>query len=168
MRYVVRSASPVDLNPIAALLAPEIAAGTVLPRGVRADEFLVAEAEDGALVGCVALAPWAAGVVELGALVAGMKGQGVGAALVRAALSRAEAEGYSAVVALTGAPGFFERQGFTPQAVAPHQLARARLRIARDEALDYKAKVCAACPRLGGCAQTLLAFPLHAEIRACA
>lgn len=165
MSLLVRSATAADLPQIEALLRPQIAAGAVLPRTLRPEELLVAT--DGeALVGTVALAPWRAGVAELGALVAGSPGQGVGRRLVAACLERAAQQGYHTVVALTGTPGFFERVGFVASELAPHQVARREVsRLDRDPlgaALAYKAGVCGACPRLDACRQVLLCAPVTA------
>lgn len=166
----IRPALSSDVGAIAALLDPEIARGTVLPRAVVAEDFLVAE-ERGALLGVVALTPWVGEVVELGALVVGPQGRGIGAMLVEAAMARAADRGFGTVVALTGAPGFFERVGFSPRAVAPWALARG-LRRRPDPgigpAVVYKAARCAACPRLGTCNQVLLSRPAQIEVRAVA
>ncbi len=167
----IRLASPSDIPAIIALMEPEIAAGTLLPRVVRAGDFLVADGH-GALLGVVALAPWSEEVAELGSLVAGPRGQGLGAALVEAAMTEAAARGYTTVVALTGIAGFFERRGFSSVAAAPWARARgcatlpapARL----DQAIGYKARVCAACPRLEGCAQSLLCRSTASAARAVA
>lgn len=157
---VLRSALAEDIPAIEALMAPEIALGTLLPRVVRAGDFIVA-CRGGALVGAVALAPWSHEVAELGSLVALERGQGLGARLVEAAMEEARARGYREVVALTGVGGFFERQGFRSVPSAPWARARgcATLPVSGrlEAAIAYKARVCAACPRLTCCEQTLLA-----------
>ncbi|MCB9762130.1 MAG: hypothetical protein H6739_20080 [Alphaproteobacteria bacterium] len=169
----VRPAVRRDRRRIEALLAPHVEAGAVLPRAVRAADFLVAE-EAGALHGAVALTPWTAEVAELGSLVAEAPGRGVGRALVDATLALAGQRGHRAVVALTGLPGFFERLGFAASPQAPWGIARGldRVRLldqGLDQALDHKAERCATCPRLPACAQTLLVRELaHKKRRACA
>lgn len=165
---IIRPAVLDDLPALAALLAPEIARGTVLPRELDPADFLVAE-ERGALVGAVALTPWMGDVIELGALVAAVPGQGIGARLVEAAMARAGERGYGTVVALTGVPGFFERVGFSPRAVAPWAVARREKRRRPDPdigaAVVYKAGRCAACARLGTCNQVLLSRAAQVEVR---
>jgi N-acetylglutamate synthase-like GNAT family acetyltransferase len=159
---MVRDARPEDVRQIEAVMAPEVAAGRVLPRAVRADEFLVAEDPQGRIVGVVALAAWSAAVVELGSLVSAAQGRGLGALLVAAAVQEAARRGYTSIVALTSISGFFARNGFL--SVADRPWARARgcgtLPVADfpelGEAVANKARRCAACPRLAGCGQDLL------------
>lgn len=163
----IRPAVLADLPELAALLAPEIARGTVLPRELDPADFLVAE-ERGALVGAVALTPWMGDVIELGALVAAVQGRGIGARLVEAAMARAGERGYGTVVALTGVPGFFERVGFSARAVAPWAVARREKRRPDPDigaAVVYKAGRCAACARLGTCNQVLLSRAARVEVR---
>lgn len=165
---LIRPAVEADVLAIEALMAPEIATGALLPRAVDAADFLVAE-RDGVVVGAVGLKPWAAGVVELGSLVAGERGVGLGAALVAAAVAEAGARGYHTVVALTGLEGFFERHGFRAVGAAPWALARGAYALPTtptlDQAVRHKASLCAACPRLGACAQALLVRAVPVEIR---
>lgn len=167
----IRPAVSADRPVIERLMAPEVARGTLLPRAVDPADFLVAE-EQGEIVGAVALSAWTESVVELGALVAGPRGRGVGRALVAAALARAQADGFASVVALTGITGFFEAAGFSRMGATPWALARgcAALPISGrlDRALAHKAAVCAACPRLEGCAQALLCFDLQAAAQVAA
>lgn len=167
----VRAARPEDRREIERVLAPEIAAGTVLPRVVHSSEFLVAESADGRLLGVVACGSWSDSVLELGALVATERGAGVGRLLVQSLLARARRQGAHTVVALTAVPGFFERLGFVAQSTAPWSLARggcaAGMSEELGEAVAYKAGRCALCPKLQRCNQTLLAAAVHPE-RACA
>lgn len=169
--YDLRPACSSDLPGIAALMAPEIARGNLLPRAIGAEDFLVAD-EDGRLLGAVALTPWSDEVVELGSLVAGPRGRGLGRALVAGALHEAAGRGYPTVVALTSIPAFFQGQGFevvrgTPWAIA---LGCATLPVsgALEAALRWKSERCAACARLTGCQQVLLAREVGAAARACA
>lgn len=160
----IRPARPGDRAAIEAVLAPEIAAGHVLPRLIDPAAFLVAVRGE-AVVGTVALDPIEGGVVELGALVAAEKGEGVGRRLVEAALERARRGGFHTVVALTSSPGFFEAAaGFVPMPVAPWAVARENAAPEGQAAgaIRRKALTCAGCARLAGCGQVLLARPLHA------
>lgn len=172
----IRPARAGDVPAIEALIAPEIAAGTVLPREIDPSEFLVAEG-DGRLLGCVALKAWSADVVELGAMVAAEKGAGIGSLLLMAVVAWAEDRGYDVITALTAVPHFFLGQGFQAVDLTPHALARGPvvapegIGAALATAIGGKARgSCAGCPRLGSCAQALLAFAITpaAERRAVA
>ena len=165
---MIRAAVSADRVRIEALMAPEVESGTLLPRVVDTDDFLVAELR-GEIVGAVGLKAWAAGVVELGSLVSARRGLGLGGALVEAAMAEAGARGYHTVVALTGIDEFFARQGFRALGAAPWAIARGCASIPQspsmDAALRHKARICAACPRLGACAQSLLARATAVEVR---
>lgn len=153
---VPRPAREADLAEIAALVAPHVAAGTLLPPVLAARHFVVVE-EQGLLLGCVALKAWSGRVVELGSLVAGTPGRGLGRILVEAACARAVAGGFATVVALTGTPAFFLRCGFELQPDSPAAVAReGRTSAALGGALQGKARTCARCPRLARCGQALL------------
>lgn len=162
---IVRPARAADVADIAALLAPAIARGEVLPRAVRADEFLVAEAADGALVGAVALSPWNDEVVELGALVSSLPGAGVGSALARAAAIAADARGYDLIVALTHIPEWFSGRGFAPVSDPPWARVRGIPSMPDTRfpelgaAVGAKArKSCAGCAHVASCGQALVAL----------
>lgn len=161
----IRAAMSRDASTIAALVDAEVRRGTVLPRSVRAEDFLVA-CEDDRVVGAVALSPLTPAAAELGTLVATVRGRGVGRALVEAALDRAERLGFGTVVALTGAPGFFERCGFDRVGDTPWLRARRRgglgdvvpLPAPADVAgaSAAKSRACARCPLLASCRQVFL------------
>lgn len=167
----IRPAAPVDVPAISALMAPEIAAGKLLPRVVDPAEFWVAVTRAG-IVGAVALSPWSASVVELGSLVSSAPGRGVGSALVRAATEAAFERGFGRVVALTGIPDWFVRAGFSLVSATPWARARgcATLPVPADldEAIGAKARRCGVCPRLADCGQALLAMDRVAELQAAA
>ncbi len=163
----IRQASPADIHGLKALLAPEILAGTVMPRGqIDTTTFLVATDGAGLLVGCVALDYVTAHVAELGALVAAVRGLGLGRALVEAAMDLAARRGFSSVLALTAAPGFFERCGFAASPARPWLRARRARGLpsavplptaaAIDEASVARSVACERCPRLAGCRQAML------------
>jgi amino-acid N-acetyltransferase len=157
----VRDALPEDLGPISDLMSPAIAAGLVLPRNLRPEELQVAVDRTGAVVGVVGLAPWSNEVVELGSLVSNRRG--AGRLLVAAALEEAARRGFRTVVCLTGIPEFFEKVGFSLVPERPWALARGCATLRSPElpelapAVAAKSNRCAACPRLAGCSQTLLA-----------
>ncbi|MEU6062575.1 GNAT family N-acetyltransferase [Streptomyces sp. NPDC047097] len=87
-----------------------------------AGEFLVAEAPNGALEGCVALrhhpaepGPGTLAVLYNFCVAPASQGRGTGSALLRAVLARAEAEGVRALfTATTGGGELFLRYGFAP------------------------------------------------------
>jgi len=162
-----RPARPTDRVAIEALLAPEVAAGTVLPRTVDPADFLVAELDGHGIVGVVGMASWTADVVELGSLVSSLRGRGVGQLLVDAVLRHAVEAGAESVVALTGLQAWFTRRGFVAHTVQPWALARRqpvllsadRPRV--DAAAAAKARTsCALCPHLASCAQHLMVRPV--------
>lgn len=158
----IRAAAAADLPALEALLAPAIAAGDILPTQPDTRRFLVAEC-GGAVLGAVALTPWTNGVVELGSLVSGLRGVGLGSALVAAALDEAAVRGAHTVVALTGLADWFGRRGFARAPVAPWELVHAPERPAAPgpvdaRALSHKAHdSCRLCPRHAACGQVLLA-----------
>lgn len=168
----IRPAGPSDRGAIEALLAPEVAAGTLLPRSVDPTEFLVADGGERGLVGAVGLAWWTADVVELGSLVAAVSGEGIGSRLVDAVLDRAAREGARSVVALTALDGWFQRRGFGVHPVAPWALARRSPVLVPGESLHIDAALgqkatgsCHRCPRLAGCSQHLMVRAVHARSR---
>jgi len=150
---LVRAATAADVSAIEALMRPEVARGTLLPRQVKPEDFLVAEGGAAA----AALTAWTPDVVELGSVVSGERGRGLGRLLVEAACREAVARGFKTVALLTGIPGFFSGLGFAgrdnppwlPEGAAP-------LRPGIPEAVAAKARTCRACPRLAGCRQQLM------------
>ena len=167
----IRPARTPDAPVIAALMAPEVSAGRLLPRAVDPADFLVAEDELG-IAGFVALKALTDAVTELGSLVAVRRGRGVGRRLVDAAMDAASQRGYSAVVALTGEPAFFERVGFAAVHATPWARARGCETLPvhgdLDLALGVKSETCGQCDRLSTCSQALLARPARAAARVCA
>lgn len=167
---LVRGALAADVTAIRELLQPAVARGEVLPREVLAEDFQVAEL-DGVVVGAVALTRWTDRVVELGSLVAGVRGRGIGGLLVEGAAVRARAKGFKSIVALTSLDDWFVRNGFGAEEIEPWLLARAAPVLvpsfaSGDALLDAvvaKARMsCAGCARLGSCRQTLMRRDLPA------
>ena len=168
---LVRAAQTADVAAIRALLAPEVEAGTILPRVVRPEDFLVALL-DGEVVGAVAMTRWTEDVVELGSLVSARPGLGLGRALVHAVLEKASQERFRSVVALTAIDGWFTRLGFQAHPTPPWALAsRHPVLVAPsddrlDAAVGWKAAaVCAGCARLGRCQQRLVVRAVASETR---
>lgn len=125
----VRPARRDDAAALLALSRPFVRSGALRERPAslyvrRAAEFLVAEAPDGTLEGCVALHVHPASPVgghgPVGVLynfcVAGHRqGDGVGARLLRAGLARGRAQSLTALFTATvGTGGLFLRHGFAP------------------------------------------------------
>ncbi len=171
-----RAATAADLLVLESLLAAPRARGELRDRELRAEDVLVAEDDDGRIVGAVALAVWSADVLELCSLYSDVPGSGLGSRLVSAAVAEARARGGAMIVALTHRDGFFAKRGFIPVSDAPW--ARARRQPAVSDlrfpelpgAVDHKAQSgCARCPALMTCHQSLLVMRLDVEERrACA
>jgi len=164
---LVRLATSADQDAIHALMAPEIAAGRLLaPHPHAAMQFVAQLAPEGEVVGCVALTPWSARVIELGSLVSGVRRRGVGRALIEAAAGMACDDRYDFMVALTAETTFFGRVGFVPHVQSPWRWAKGEmLRIPDGEmgkGMLYKSTGCASCHRLSLCAQVLMVRPLTA------
>jgi N-acetylglutamate synthase-like GNAT family acetyltransferase len=160
----VRPAVAADAAAIQALMAPEVDAGRLLPRVFEAQDFLVVELH-GRVWGAVALQALSGEVAELCALVAGLRGVGIGGALVDAAMAWAGARGFRSVVALTNSPEFFTHAGFRYHPDAPWALARGEAtRAAAPEPGDEVAAAarlkagahCAGCERLHRCTQWMV------------
>jgi N-acetylglutamate synthase-like GNAT family acetyltransferase len=128
-----RRAKISDAAAIHALIAHYAAQGLLLPRAVdeiRANigHFIVQE--DGhRVVSCLSLESYGADLAEIRSIAVNPenRGQGLGARLIAFALAEARRRGIARVLAVTHAPQFFERQGFT--AAAPQSLTE---KIERD------------------------------------
>jgi N-acetylglutamate synthase-like GNAT family acetyltransferase len=171
-RITTRKAASADVAAIGLLLAPEVAAGTILPMEIRPEDFLVAELDGETLVGAVAMRRWTDDVIELGSLVSGRSGLGVGRHLVQAVLERASQTGFRSVVALTSLDGWFGRLGFSPHALHPWALAHRQPLLLSgsahhiDSAVSWKAEsACAHCTRLATCQQHLMVRAVSARRR---
>jgi N-acetylglutamate synthase-like GNAT family acetyltransferase len=138
-----RRARLADAAAIHALIAHYAARGILLPRTEenvreRAALFLVLE-EKGNIAGCVSLETYGSDLAEVRSLAVSpeIRGRGLGARLVQFALAEARRRKIARVFAVTHAPDFFVRQGFTTSS------RRALLeKIARD---------CSGCPKANGC-----------------
>jgi N-acetylglutamate synthase-like GNAT family acetyltransferase len=127
--FPVRPARRRDATALAALSWPFVRSGALRERPLSlyasdATDFLVVDASDGTLDGCLGLrvhpAVPVSGRAPMGVLynfcvAPGSQGRGVGALLLRAALTRAKYQPLSALfTATTGSGGLFLRYGFAP------------------------------------------------------
>ncbi|MFE4633151.1 GNAT family N-acetyltransferase [Streptomyces sp. NPDC056773] len=119
--FRVRPARREDGPALAALSRPFVRAGALRERPLslylsRASDFLVAEAPDGSLEGCLALGEHpAAGVLYNFCVASHRQGTGMGARLLHAAFARARARSLAALfTATTGSGRLFLDNGFLP------------------------------------------------------
>lgn len=138
-----RKARAADIPAIHKLIEHYVAEGILLPRDQsdirkHLNGFVVA-AEGTEIAGCVSLEWYNANLAEIRSLAVNpdIRGQGLGARLVKAALELAERRKISRVIALTSVPEFFHRQGF-----------RATNRFALHEKVD---RDCIHCPKARTC-----------------
>ncbi|CAM5609937.1 Amino-acid acetyltransferase [Streptomyces avidinii] len=132
--FSVRPAHRSDGPALAALSGPFVRAGALRERPLslyfdRARDFLVAQAPDGTLEGCLGLSehPAAAGVLYNFCVAAHRQGSGMGARLLHAALARARSRSLTALfTATTGSGRLFLSHGFAPAgpSLAPADWAR--------------------------------------------
>lgn len=120
----LRPARAKDIESILAVFAEEVRAGRMLPRSpgeIRAHlrDWIVLEQEQ-RVIGCVSLVFFTPELCEIRSLAVlpEQRGNGQGAALVRAALALAGQRQATRVLTLTRAVDFFERLGFTYNEVA--------------------------------------------------
>ncbi len=150
----VRRATAADAPAIHSLVAGHTAEGHLLARtreeiAVHAGRFSVAVL-DGRVVGCAELAPLGGGVAEVRSLVVHLDARslGVGGLLVDALRRRAAAAGFHTLCALTHAPAYFVRLGFS---IVPHAWLPEKIQTD-----------CGTCPRFRRCGQYAVASPLAA------
>ncbi|MEV4950114.1 GNAT family N-acetyltransferase [Streptomyces sp. NPDC053755] len=139
--FTVRPARPGDAVALAALSGPFARSGALRERSrsqyaAQVGDFLVAEAPDGSLEGCLGLSLHAAdpaagrsaaGVLYNFCVVAHRQGGGMGARLLHAAVARARSHSLRALfTATTGSGRLFLRHGFAPACpnLAPTAWAR--------------------------------------------
>lgn len=117
----VRPAALADVPQLETLLAPYVAVGDLLPRSTydlcrHIKEYVVAQAPDGAIIGCGSLKVYSQALGEIAGLAVhpDAQGAGVGRALVESLVAEARASGLAEVLALTRKPAFFLKLGFLP------------------------------------------------------
>ena len=117
-----RRAKLADAPAIHTLVARYDAQGLLLPRAadeIRANigHFIVQE-DGGRVVSCLSLESYGADLAEIRSIAVDPenRGQGFGARLIASAFTEARRRGIARVFAVTHAPQFFERQGFTAAA----------------------------------------------------
>ncbi len=110
--------------------------------------FLVAEADDGAITGCVAVDIFWADLAEVRSLavLAELHGGGIGSQLVRAAVEDARKIGIKRLFALTYEKDFFERFGFET--------------IDRQELPEKVWRACVVCPKVDACDEIAMMLAL--------
>lgn len=131
--FSVRPARRDDGPALAALSRPFVHAGALRERPLslylsRTSEFLVAQAPDGTLEGCLGLSEHpAAGVLYNFCVAAHRQGSGMGAGLLHAAFARARNRSLATLfTATTGSGRLFLLNGFLPArpSLAPAEWAR--------------------------------------------
>jgi N-acetylglutamate synthase-like GNAT family acetyltransferase len=150
-----RRAKPADAVAVHALVAKYAAQGLLLPRTENEirehiDHFLVL-AEKEHIAGCVALEPYGSELAEIRSVAVdgATHGRGLGAKLVQFALAEAKRRGFARVFAVTHAPEFFQRQGFS----LSHRRALPE-KIERD---------CRTCPKQKNCHLSAVVAVVHPE-----
>ena len=127
-----RRGRPADAAELHRLVTFYADRGLLLPRPLdeihaHAARFIVLEHE-GRIAGCVALESYANDLAEIRSLAVApeLRGQGMGARLLREALAAARRHKIARVFAVTHAPEFFGRQGFavTTRWALPEKLER--------------------------------------------
>jgi amino-acid N-acetyltransferase len=116
----VRAASLADVPQLETLIAPYVATGDLLPRSNydlcrHIKEYVVAQAPNGAILGCGSLKVYSQALGEIAGLAVhpDAQGAGVGRAIMQSLIAEARASGLAEVLALTRKPAFFLKLGFT-------------------------------------------------------
>jgi len=151
----LRTGAPADAAAIHGLITANLSVGHLLPRTFEdveshAHRFVVAVAEDEAVIGCAELAPLSTEVAEVRSLVVdeARRGQRLGVALINALAHRARELGYVTLCAFTHQPAHFIRLGFS---IVPHVWVPEK--IAHD---------CVSCEQFRHCGQYAVSLSLRA------
>ncbi len=149
----MREARLADVPALDVLMAPYVATGDLLPRSNydlcrHIQEYVVAEAADGAIVGCGSLKIYSWQLAEIAGLAVreDHQGTGIGRTLMEALVANARAHGLAEVLALTRKPAFFLRLGFRPA-----EKSHFPLKVWAD---------CARCPRQSCCDEVAVVLQL--------
>ncbi len=151
MDVAIRSAKVKDVDGIFKLIGHMADEGLMLKRSkykivTMLANFLVAENENGALIGCGALMPlWtdSAEVMSL-AVDPNAQGRGVGRKIVYALLDRAKVLGFPEVITLTYQTEFFAKMGFR--------------RADKDRYPRKLWRECLECPKLENCDEVAMSI----------
>jgi amino-acid N-acetyltransferase len=150
-----RRAKAPDAPEIFGLIAHYAAQGFLLPRSeeeIRRNisHFLVLK-EKGRLLSCVGLESYGADLAEIRSLAVArdLQGHGFGARLIEYALAEARRREIARVFAVTHAPKFFLRQGFTS--------------VSRQTLTEKVERDCHACPKRRSCRLTAVVATLTPE-----
>lgn len=150
-----RRARPEDAEAIALLIEHYAAEGLLLARSreeIRAGvgRFLVV-CEGSKIAGCVALENYGPRLAEIRSIAVdpALRGRGLGAQLLRAAMTEARRRGYARVFAMTRARGFFLRSGFRP--------------TERETIPEKIERDCLHCPHAEGCRLMTVAATVFAR-----
>lgn len=140
----IRPAKISDADAICELINYYAERGRMLHRSLESvyeslREFMVAEGDDGAVVGCVAVDIFWSNLAEVKSLAVhgDVRGQGIGSQLVRKAIDEARMIGVEKLFTLTYEQRFFERLGFEV--------------IDRDTLPEKVWRECFACPKVDAC-----------------
>lgn len=160
-----RRARTTDAPAIHRMVAHYAAEGVLLPRTeeeIRGNisHFLVLE-ENHHVVGCLSLEGYGSDLAEIRsvAVSAERRGEGLGASLIEFALLEARRRGIARVFAVTHAPQFFERQGFT--AASRKTLTE---KVERDCRTCPKQRTCKLVAVIATVIPERIAFPVLGEI----
>ena len=155
----LRPAVLADAKAIHELIASHVAEAHLLPRtlsdiSVHSHRFVVAVA-DGAIVGCVDLAPLSRTVAEVRSLVVSdeLRFNGVGRQLTDAVVAGAKRAGFERICAFTHAPSYFVQLGFS---LVPHEWLPEKIRVD-----------CGSCSLFRRCNQYAVVLPLARVNDAC-
>lgn len=131
----VRPARAADAGSIKALIDLYVPDGTLLPRTLEfirehISDFLVAT-DDDVVLGCVHVEEYAPSLAEIRSLAVdpGAQGQGIGAALVRAAEELAVRRDLATLFAVSNSEQFFRGLGYEPEHVP--ELDRERSEVSK-------------------------------------
>ena len=156
-RITLRSADASNARKLHALIAANLEEGHLLPREldeltVHAERFVIA-VRGRTIVGCAELAPLGPHIAEVRSLAVARTARtsGIGAMLVSELRERARREGFEKVCALTHAPAYFIRLGFS---IVPH------LWLPEKIFTD-----CVGCPLFRRCGKFAMIAPLAGQDR---